>query len=320
MQQKHSADAASADAGTTTDETGSMIVERFAPSPTGLLHLGHAYSAWRAWRSARDSGGRFLLRLEDLDTARVRPEYASAIERDLAWLGLDWDGPVLCQSDRKEAYAEALASLQGLGLVYACRCTRRDIREALSAPQEVSFGSGNRTGPDGPVYPGTCRLAGHGTEESGALRLDMAKAVATLGGASSVAQLSYVERENRSVDPSGVCQLDPAALIEGTGDIVLARKDGVAAYHLAVVVDDAFQGVSHVTRGEDLASATPIHRVLQALLNLPTPSYCHHRLVRDDNGRRLAKRDDARAIALYRDEGLGPRDVLALAGISDPPD
>lgn len=288
-----------------------MIVERFAPSPTGLLHLGHAYSAWRAWRAARDSGGRFLLRLEDLDTSRVRPEYAAAIKRDLAWLGIDWDGDVLCQSTRAEAYRAALSQLSERGLVYRCRCTRRDIREAISAPQEGV----PMTGPDGPVYPGTCRHAGHGSKVPAAIRLDIAAAIRTLGGAGYVSALGFAELEG-GANGSGVHRLDPDALIRAVGDVVLARKDGAVAYHLAVVVDDAFQRVSHVTRGEDLFPATAVHRLLQALLGLSPPVYRHHPLVRDDAGRRLAKRDDARSIAAYRESGLGPGEVIEMARLT----
>lgn len=288
-----------------------MIVERFAPSPTGLLHLGHAYSAWCAWQAARSARGHFLLRLEDLDTSRVRPEYAGAIERDLTWLGLGWDGDVLCQSTRTAAHHAALAQLADQGLVYRCRCTRRDIRDAASAPQEGAA----IAGPDGLIYPGTCRQAGHGTDTPAAIRLDMTAAIRFLGGASALPQLGFTELMGGGEGP-GVHRLDADKLTGGIGDAVLARKDGAIAYHLAVVVDDAFQGVSHVTRGEDLFSATPLHRLLQALLALPTPVYRHHPLVRDGAGRRLAKRDDARAIAFYRERGLAPAEVIEMARLN----
>ncbi|MEM7743008.1 MAG: tRNA glutamyl-Q(34) synthetase GluQRS [Pseudomonadota bacterium] len=288
-----------------------MVIERFAPSPTGPLHLGHAYSAHLAWRAARAAKGQFLLRLEDLDAARVRPEYAKGIEMDLAWLGLDWDGAVLHQSRRGAAYATALAWLTELRVVFTCTCSRRDIRDAASAPQE-----GVAHGPDGPVYPGTCRERGHALGPGRALRLDMRRAIAVLGGVDEVSRLAFEEIGTGPAAETGVIALDPTTLVDAVGDIVLARRDGAVAYHLAVVVDDAFQRVTHVTRGADLFSATPIHRLLQALLGLPTPVYRHHALVRDETGKRLAKRDDARAIARYRDDGLTAEEVLDHARIA----
>jgi len=287
--------------------------ERFAPSPTGPLHLGHAFSALMAHDAARAAGGRFLLRMEDLDGARVRPGYAAAIEADLAWLGIAWDGEVLCQSSRHAAYRAALQALAARGLLYACTCTRRDIAEAASAPQE-----GAAMGADGLAYPGTCREAGHPLADlapGSALRLHMAQAVAALGGAEAVAQLGFPELGRGPEGEIGWRPLDPRALVGATGDVVLRRKDGAAAYHLAVVVDDAHQAVSHVTRGQDLFAATGVHRLLQALLGLPTPSYRHHRLIRDETGRRLAKRDDARALATLREAGWGPADVRAAVGL-----
>ncbi|MEM1163796.1 MAG: tRNA glutamyl-Q(34) synthetase GluQRS [Pseudomonadota bacterium] len=283
-----------------------MVVERFAPSPTGLLHLGHAYSAVMAWRAAKTAGGRLLVRLEDLDRSRVRPAYEAAIAEDLAWLGLDWDGPMLRQSDRGDAYAAALAQLAAKGLTYRCTCTRRDIADAISAPQEGAMAA---TGPDGPVYPGTCRGRNRAADEPFAIRLNMAAALEHL----SAATLSFHELSATASGMPEDVALDLDQVVGGTGDVVLARRDGAVAYHLAVVIDDAFQGVTHVTRGRDLFSATPIHRVLQALLDLPAPTYRHHKLVRDEYGKRLAKRDDARAIASYRKAGLSPADVIALA-------
>lgn len=294
-----------------------MHIERFAPSPTGPLHLGHAYSAWLAHRRARLAGGRFLLRLEDLDASRVRPEWAALIEEDLRWLGLDWDGPVLCQSTRAAAYQSALEHLHGLGLVYTCTCTRRDILEATSAPQE---GAAPVFGPDGVVYPGTCRASHHPVGPDTALRLDMAAALEVLAARPQQSANGFEETGAGPDGETGWIEIGRDALLLGVGDIVLSRRDGAPAYHLAVVVDDAWQGVTHVTRGQDLFSATAIHRVLQILLNLPSPRYHHHRLVRDENGKRLAKRDDARAIRTYREEGLAPEEVLARAGVSDPPD
>jgi glutamyl-Q tRNA(Asp) synthetase len=301
------------------DTAAPRHVERFAPSPTGLLHLGHALSAWAGWQAARRAGGRFVLRIEDLDQGRVRPEWTEAILRDLAWLGLCWDGPVLCQSSRRHAYRTALDDLAVRRLSYVCTCTRRDIAEAAAAPQEGAPQHGtSQLGPDGPVYPGTCRGRFRPTDGPHAVRLDMAAAIAALGGQAAVDALAFTELDQGPRGETGTVRLSAARLLAGCGDIVLERRDGAPAYHLAVVVDDAHQGVSHVTRGRDLFPATHLHRLLQALLGLPTPIYRHHRLVRDAAGRRLAKRDDARAIAAYRAEGLGPAQVLALAGVSDP--
>lgn len=276
--------------------------ERFAPSPTGPLHLGHAFSAISAHDNARAAGGRFLLRIEDIDQTRARPEWEAQIIEDLTWLGLTWDGPVLRQSDRMGAYAQALEHLREKGLLFACTCKRRDIEEALSATQEgVTFG------PDGPVYPGTCRgnriPAGAPIPRDTALRLNMHKAV------QGIDRLAFSEGES---DVAAAC------LIASAGDVVLARKDYPTSYHLAVVVDDARQGVTHVTRGEDLRAATPIHVLLQRLLDLPTPKYLHHRLIRDETGKRLAKRDDARAIAKYRAEGATPADIRGMVGLEGP--
>lgn len=268
-------------------------VTRFAPSPSGPLHLGHAYAAL----VAAERGDRFLLRIEDIDRARCKPEWEAAIYDDLRWLGLTWETPVMRQSERGAAYEAALAQLSQLGLTYHCTCTRGDIRAALSAPQE-----GAVIGPDGPVYPGTCRGKGHG---AGALRLDMAATMARLGS------VSFTDSGTRP----GLHRFDADQMRREVGDIVLARKDIGVAYHLAVVVDDAVQGITEVTRGEDLFEATAIHVVLQRLLGLPTPAFHHHRLIRDDQGKRLAKRDDARALAKYRAEGATPGDIRRLVGL-----
>ncbi|MEM8699103.1 MAG: tRNA glutamyl-Q(34) synthetase GluQRS [Pseudomonadota bacterium] len=281
------------------------ITERFAPSPTGRLHLGHAFSALLGHDAARRAGGRFLLRLEDLDRARSRMVFETGIAEDLTWLGLTWDGAVIRQSDRQKAYDAALARLTQAGLTFTCRCSRRDIAEAAAAPQEGS----PAVGPDGMIYPGTCRLAGHAPGPGTALRLDIRAAVAHLGGARALPNLSF--REIGLSEPL-TQRLSAAALIEGAGDIVLSRRDGAAAYHLAVVVDDAHQGVTHVTRGEDLLPATPIHRLLQALLDLPVPIYRHHRLIRDAQGKRLAKRDDARSLAALREAGETAQSIRAM--------
>ncbi len=269
-------------------------VTRFAPSPTGPLHLGHAFAALVAARR----GDRFLLRIEDIDQDRCRPEFETAIQDDLRWLGLSWEEPVLRQSARGPAYRAALARLEGLGLTYRCTCTRGDIRAALAAPQEGA----PQFGPDGPVYPGTCRSRGHA---EGAIRLNMTAAMARLG------EVAFTDSGTRP----GMHRFDASAMTIGVGDIVLARRDIGTSYHLAVVVDDAVQGITEVTRGEDLFEATAIHVVLQRLLGLPTPAYHHHRLIRDDQGKRLAKRDDARAIAAYRASGACPADVRRMIGL-----
>lgn len=269
-------------------------VTRFAPSPTGPLHLGHAYAAL----VAAGRGDRFVLRIEDIDTARCKPAYEAAIYDDLAWLGLRWETPVMRQSNRIAAYDSAIAQLSDMGLTYHCTCTRGDIKAALSAPQEGA----PMIGPDGPVYPGTCRDAAH-TE--GAVRLNMARAMATLG------EIAFEDTGTRP----GRHLYSAAQMTETIGDIVLARRDIGTSYHIAVVVDDAAQGITEVTRGEDLFDATAIHVALQRLLGLPTPAYHHHRLIRDDHGKRLAKRDDARALAKYRAEGATPQDVRRLLGL-----
>jgi len=289
-----------------------LHIDRFAPSPTGELHLGHAYSALLGWRGARAAGGRFLLRIEDLDRGRVRPEFTEAIFRDLAWLGLDWEQPVLFQSTRMPAYSAALDRLSASGLAFACTCTRRDIAEAIAAPQEGGAASGS----DGPVYPGTCRERGHTPGPDTAIRLDMRRAVAALGGAQAVGELRFTETGAGPAGETGAIRLDAEALIEGAGDVVLARRDGAPAYHLAVVVDDAWQGVTRITRGCDLFASTPVHRLLQALLGLPVPEYHHHRLIRDQDDKRLAKRDQAHSLARLRDEGWSPRDVLQRLGLA----
>ena len=258
-------------------------VTRFAPSPTGPLHLGHAYAALVA--AAR--GDRFLLRIEDIDQTRCKPVYEQAIYDDLHWLGLTWETPTLRQSARSKAYTQALDLLAQKGLTYHCTCTRADIRATLSAPHAT----------DDPVYPGTCRHAGH---QTGALRLNMARATATLP------DLDFTETGQRH-------RFNPRQLAD---DIILSRRDIGTAYHLAVVVDDAFQGISEVTRGADLLPATPLQVTLQHLLGLPTPAYHHHRLIFDDHGKRLAKRDDARALANYRAMGATPNDIHQLLNLS----
>jgi glutamyl-Q tRNA(Asp) synthetase len=282
--------------------TSGLTVTRFAPSPTGYLHLGHVRSALEGWRAARRDGGRFLLRLEDIDRTRCRDEYAAAILEDLAWLGLSWDGAVRKQSEHFDDYRAALDQLDAMGVLYPCFCTRREIQA------EIARAGGALHGEAGPPYPGTCRGLRAGEvaakQRSGldyALRLDLARGLALTG------QLDWVEEGRRQ-------QADPALL----GDVVLARKEVPASYHLAVTVDDAIQGVTLVTRGEDLATATHIHRVLQALLGLPTPRYRHHRLLTDAAGRRLSKRDGAPTIRSMREKGISPAEIMRSAAA--PPD
>jgi glutamyl-Q tRNA(Asp) synthetase len=260
-------------------------VTRFAPSPTGRLHLGHAYSALLAHDFARARGGAFLLRIEDIDPGRARPLFVDGILEDMLWLGLGWDGEMLYQSERLDLYMAALDDLKARGLVYPCFCTRAEIAAEIAASASAPHG------PDGPVYPGTCRgLANPDFGRPHAWRLDVAKAAALAG------PLDWTDH-GREVEA------EPAMF----GDVVLARKDAPASYHLAVTIDDAAQGVTDIVRGRDLFAATHVHRLLQALLDLPTPSYRHHALLTDAEGRRLAKRDGAPAIADLRSAGADPR-------------
>ena len=276
---------------------------RFAPSPTGPLHLGHAYSALLAHDMARAAGGRFLLRIDDLDQSRARDHWEQQIYDDLTWLGIGWDDTVMRESDCLETYRKALIKLNNMGLTYACTCTRRDIAAAVSAPQEGV----PEFGPDGRIYPGTCRDKAHPTSEAAAIRLNIACAAARALPA------QFTETGSAY---GGSHALHAEDLTNTIGDVVLARRDMAAAYHLAVVLDDAASGVTHVIRGEDLFDATRIHVLLQCLLDLPTPVYHHHALIRDDAGKRLAKRDDARAIAKYRSDGASPQDIRAMVGLA----
>lgn len=253
---------------------------------------------------ARAEQGRFLLRIEDIDQTRARPKWEAQIHDDLTWLGLNWEEPVMRQSDRQSTYDAALDDLWARGLLYPCHCTRADIAAATSAPQEGA----PQLGPDGIIYPGTCRALL--TQETArprdmALRLDMAKACASLLG-----PFEFTEHgTNETVS------FTASNLINGVGDIVLARRDMGTSYHLSVVLDDAEQGITNVIRGKDLFEATQIHILLQKLLDLPHPQYLHHRLIRDDAGKRLAKRDDARAISLYRAQGATPQDIRKMVGL-----
>lgn len=277
------------------------MITRFAPSPTGPLHLGHAYSALLAHDTARAVGGTFLLRVEDIDSTRSRPQWETQIYEDLQWLGITWDATPMRQSDRIPAYTQALQSLWDRGLIYPCSCTRRDIAAAAQAPHEGE----PVYGPDGLIYPGTCRAAPSGEMPLGqALRLNMARTIEQLGG-----PFHFTETGQGTITKTA------QELIDGVGDIVLSRRDFPGSYHLSVVLDDAAQGITHVIRGADLFEATQIHVVLQQLLGLETPVYTHHRLIRDDAGKRLAKRDDARAIATYRQAGATPAQIREMVGL-----
>ena len=266
-----------------------MYTTRFAPSPTGLLHIGNGFSALTGWQRARARGGRFCLRIEDIDSTRCRPAFDTAIIADLAWLEIDWDGPVLRQSQRLAVYAEAVAELRRRGLLYPCFCSRADIAAAVAAPH----------GPDGPRYTGTCRhlsqdeRAEHMAAKAFAWRLDIGAALAQTG------RLNWIDAE------AGRVAADPLA----GGDIVIARKDLEVSYHLAVVIDDAAQGVTEVVRGIDLFPASHVQRLLQALLGLPETTYYHHPLILAPDGRRLAKRDQDATLASLRAGGTGPEEL-----------
>ncbi|MGP1357981.1 tRNA glutamyl-Q(34) synthetase GluQRS [Roseicyclus sp.] len=279
---------------------------RFAPSPTGPLHLGHAFSAITAHDMARAAGGVFLLRIDDIDRARARPRWEAQILDDLAWLGLTWDAPPRRQSDHLSDYAAAIDRLAARGLVYPCSCRRRDIEAAASAPQEGAPTHGPTHGPDGRIYPATCRGRPMSARAPGdAIRLDIARAFPALD----------IAIEETGPAHAGSHRVTTAHLAAQVGDPVLARPGMGASYHLSVVIDDAAQGVTHVIRGEDLFEASFLHAALHALLGTPIPVFHHHRLIRDEAGRRLAKRDDARAIATYRAEGASPADIRAMVGL-----
>jgi glutamyl-Q tRNA(Asp) synthetase len=279
---------------------------RFAPSPTGLLHLGHAYAAISAYNAARS--GEFLVRIEDLDCARSREEFTAAVYEDLSWLGLCWIEPVLRQSARSAAYRDALQQLEARGLVYPCFCTRREIADEVARSSEAPHDVTAQV-----VYPGTCRglTASQRTQRFAegrghALRLDVRQAV------DLCPDLEFDEHGEGPNGERGTVRVDPTLF----GDIVLARKDLAAAYHLAVVVDDAFQRISLVTRGNDLFSSTPVQRLLQYLLGLPTPRYAHHRLILDSGGKKFSKRDHAVTLRSLRSAGVSPKQICEQIGLS----
>lgn len=282
-------------------------VTRFAPSPTGYLHLGHAFSALFTLEAARQREGKMLLRIEDIDTTRCKPEFEDAIHEDLAWLGLDWDMPVRRQSDHFDEYRHALDRLEDQGVLYPCFCSRREIRAEIeksgAAPHDAP--PGHPSGQEGPLYPGTCRRLAESDRnrrkdagDAYALRLNAGEAATQTG------PLTWTDAEKGDIE----------ATLDRLGDVVLARKESPASYHLAVTIDDHLQGVSLVTRGEDLFSSTHVHRVLQALLGLDTPEYHHHRLLTGDDGQRFAKRDKSLTIRALREAGHSPAEVIAMTG------
>ena len=283
-----------------------MPIFRFAPSPSGLLHLGHAHSALFSRAEAQKAGGRFLLRIEDIDTTRCKPEFTEILMEDLHWLGLEWEAPVRVQSRHMNDYRNALNKLDAMGLIYPCFCTRKEIQKEIAEAGRAPHG------PDGLLYPGLCRNLTEQEQreraERGlvpALRLNMDKALQTAKAGGN--NLVWFDRK------AGEQKATPELL----DDVVLVRKDIGTSYHLSVVVDDAIQGITEITRGEDLFHATHLHRLLQALLELPVPVWHHHSLIADEKGQRLAKRNNALAIRTLRDQGHSASDVRAMAGFPD---
>ena len=278
------------------------IVTRFAPSPTGYLHIGHAFSALFAFRTAVAAGGRFILRIEDIDYGRCKPQFEEAIYEDLAWLGIEWETPVRRQSEHFADYEKALSVLEDKGLTYPCFCTRGDIKAELDRIGGAPHGIG------GAVYPGTCRDLP-----------DSERDRHLAAGAESAIRLRMTEATTRTGIPSWN-DLDRGTMVADPllhGDVILARKDIPTSYHLAVTIDDAKQGVTLVTRGEDLLEFTDIHRMLQELLGLPVPQYRHHTLLTDEHGRRYAKRDRSLTIRALRTAGLTPNEVAVMANFKD---
>lgn len=281
-----------------------MFATRFAPSPTGRLHRGHAFSAMTAQRAAKDAGGRFILRIEDIDPTRCRPEFEAAIYEDLAWLGLDWETPVRRQSDHLSDYAAVVAALDGRGLLYRCFRTRKEILDAIG---DAPHGPAEAARPGPHPAEEEARLLAEGRPFAWRLSLDRAKEA--LGGVAWDA-LSFIEEGSDPNGETGVVRARP----ETAGDVVLARKDAGTAYHLAVTHDDALQGISHVIRGQDLFEATHIQRLIQALMDWPAPVYRHHRLLAGPDGRRYAKRDRSVTLAELREGGLTPETLKAELG------
>lgn len=277
-----------------------VIVTRFAPSPTGHLHLGSAYSALFAERSAREQGGRFLLRIEDIDQERCKAEFEADMIEDLKWLGLEWEEPVRRQSDHMDDYQNAIRALDEMGLVYPCFCSRKEIRAEIKAASSAPHFS---QGPEGPLYPGTCRHMETSRREDRmqagdpfVLRLKSSDAMKQAG------PLTWFDLEKGRQTVS----------MEALGDVVLARKDTPTSYHVSVTVDDHIQGITRVTRGDDLFAVTPVHRLLQALLGYPEPEYHHHTLLCEPDGQRLSKRDKSLSVRYLRDQGKSPEQVREI--------
>jgi len=285
------------------------FVTRFAPSPTGYLHLGHAYSALTAWQAAQEAGGRFLLRIEDIDTIRCKPEFEAAIYEDLAWLGLSWEPPVRRQSEHFSDYSAAIDQLAGRGLIYRCFKTRKEILEDIGrAPHHPG------EGPEGVIYSGPAEPMSPEEEagriaagEAFAWRLSMKAAAEAVG---DLPRLTFTEEGEGPNGESGSCAIQPDLI----GDVILARKDIGTSYHLAVTMDDALQGVTHVIRGQDLFFATTVHRILQALLGLPVPVYRHHGLISGADGARFTKRDKSQTLRSMRESGARPEDIRLQLG------
>ena len=283
-------------------------VIRFAPSPNGFLHLGHAYSALLNWDLARENNARFLLRLEDIDIGRSRPEFEQAIYEDLTWLGITWEQPVRRQSEHFSDYEAALDHLYALGVLYPCFCTRKDILA------EIARGDSASHGPLGKLYPGTCRNLLEPERErritngdAYAVRLD---AEAALSVAANLGRLPLAWREiSQDAEVDVFCDLSEL------GDVVIARKDAPTSYHLAVTWDDHLQGITRIVRGKDLFLATHVHRLLQALLGLDTPLYEHHKLIEGPEGDKLSKRKGAPSLKSLREEGAAPEDIRQMVGL-----
>ena len=281
---------------------------RFAPSPTGPLHLGHAYSALLAYDAAQHHGGAFLLRIEDLDQSRVRPEWEELIYQDLEWLGITWDENPIKQSERKDAYLSVLNEFPPAIPTFTCTCNRRDIQQAMGAPhaEDMAFG------PDGLIYPGTCRAHHYDPHSKDLDALNLRLSFTQIQH--DIPPITHSEYSDISFSEQTQKSMTLTKFQETIGEVVLCRK-GYAAYHLASVIDDAYQGITHVIRGQDLREATHIHVLLQILLGSPTPAYHHHDLIRDEHGKRLAKRHDAKAIRKYREDGATPADIRRMVGL-----
>ena len=283
-----------------------MVIERFAPSPTGYLHLGHAYSAMTAWRSTNTHNGKFHIRIEDLDSTRSKSQYTQAIFDDLSKLGINWNIPVVYQSERYTVYEDYLSKLIAMELCFPCKCTRKDIKDSLEAPNAPLISEGQKL-----LYPGTCRNRSFDEMNKGdAVRLNFSKVIEYFGGLSHFPTLEIRELGQSH---SGVHDVSPEYFQENFGDIVLARKNIGTSYHLAVVIDDAFMGITNVTRGEDIFDSTFIHRLLQELLGLPVPTWSHHGLIRDENGKRLAKRSPSFTLRSLWDQGFTSEEIISMA-------